>query len=107
MLPSTLIGGAAGQDWKSKGGIGGGGAGSGTVGGRGGEGGKGQSVASARSRSEAARRLPCWSPWLDDDGAALANHIEEAEAPHTRADHVRQLKLASTAAARAVSPSLP
>ena len=75
MLPSTLIGGAAGQDWKSKGGIGGGGAGSGTVGGRGGEGGKGQSVASARSRSD-ARRLPCWSPWLDDDAAALANHIE-------------------------------
>jgi len=74
MLPSTLIGGAAGQDWKSEGGIGGGGAGSGTVGGRGGEGGKGQSVASARSRSEAARRLPCWSPWLDD-GAALANHM--------------------------------
>ena len=88
MLPSTLIGGAAGQDWKSKGGIGGGGAGSGTVGGRGGEGGKGQSVASARSRSEAARRLPCWSPWSDDDAAALASHITR------EGGHVRQLKLA-------------
>lgn len=70
-----FTGGEAGEDWKSEGGIGGGGAGSGTVGGRGGEGGKGQRVASARSRSGAARMLPCWPP--TDDGAALATHIVE------------------------------